>query len=298
MNNWENVGYSDLIRNFFARKPKEVDGVANTSAIYYRQWMLKKIFSRFEILNAPANWEMDYFWEHLFLDGYIAVTDTELGVLPLQCGITGINVFNHPTEVQIANPILGSLHRTIGEDCEIIKCQYDFHGINWLLDRYSALLAMCDSSISVNLLNTKATFIFGASSKAQAETYKKMYDDITMGKPAVFVKEDLVGDNPFYTIPAKQNYIADDVQLLKRKIINEFLTDIGINNSNLDKRERLTDDEVNANNEEVIANIQNWIDNINEGLEKVNFMFGYDLKLKVREYGNKEGEADEFTEYD
>lgn len=48
---WKLAGYDDLARNFFATKPKEVDGIANTSASYYRQWMLKKIFSRFEFFK-------------------------------------------------------------------------------------------------------------------------------------------------------------------------------------------------------------------------------------------------------
>jgi len=83
------------------------------------------------------------------------------------------------------------------------------------------------------------------------------------------------------------------VQLLKRKIINEFLTEIGINNSNLDKRERLTDDEVNANDQEVIANIQCWIDNINEGIAKINQMFGLNLRFAVRDFGGREAKENE-----
>ena len=98
-------------------------------------------------------------------------------------------------------------------------------------------------------------------------------------------------------MPAKQNFIADDVQLLKRKILNEFLTDIGINNTNLDKRERLTNDEVNANNDEVLANIYHWYDNISDGISKVNDMFGLNLTLSIRDYGRKEA-VDEFTKPD
>jgi hypothetical protein len=86
-------------------------------------------------------------------------------------------------------------------------------------------------------------------------------------------------------MPAKENFIAEDVQILKRKLINEFLTEIGINNTNQDKRERLTDDEVNANNDEVLANIQHWYDNLSEGIDKANKMFNLGLSVKVREFG-------------
>ena len=76
------VPFSDLLNNFFARKPKDVDGVANTSNLYYREYLLKKILSRFEFSGLPEFWDVDYFLEVLFLDGKICITDTGLGVIP------------------------------------------------------------------------------------------------------------------------------------------------------------------------------------------------------------------------
>lgn len=292
----KNIPFDDLLRNFFARKPKDVDGVANTSSIYYRNKLFRLFLQRYVIENMPKTWEFDYFNEHLFLDGVIGVTDTTAGILALKCGLTGIGIFEQPTKTIYANPVLGNFERTIGEDCEIIRLQYNYQGIGWILDRYATLLAMCDSSIAVNLMNTKVSWVFGATDKTQAETFKAIYDDITQGKPAVFTSNQNVGNlkEQMFVMPAKQNFIADDVQLLKRKILNEFLTDIGINNTNLDKRERLTDDEVNANNDEVLANIYHWYDNINDGITKVNNMFGLSLKCTIRDYGRKEA-VDEFT---
>lgn len=296
MNNakWEYVGYEDLASNFFAAKPKEVDAIANTSAQYYRQWMLKKIFSRFEILNVPDNWEMDYLLENIFINGFVCICDTTMGVIPLNCGVTGINVFNHPTECMINNPILGSFTKKIDDDCILVKLQYNFKGCTTMLDRYAALLAMCDSSVAVNLMNSKVAFIGLASSKAQSESMKKMYDDISCGKPAVYVKGDNINSESFFFNNVKQNFIADDVQLLKRKIINEFLSDIGINNTNLDKRERLTDDEVDANNEEVLFSITHWYENLKEGFTKVNKMFNLNIEIKIKDLSG--GVKDELAE--
>ena len=295
----KDVPFSDLERNYFARRPKDVDGIANSSAIYYRAKLFRLLIQRFLFEGMPKTWEYDYFLTHLFLDGSICVTDTSAGILPLKCGLTGIGIFEQPTEVIIANPVLGNFRRIIGEDCEVIKLQYDYRGVSQILDRYSALLAMCDSSVAVNLMNTKVTWVFGATSKTQAETFKAIYDDITLGKAATFTSNDNIGNlkENMFVMPAKQNFIADDVQLLKRKILNEFLTDIGINNTNLDKRERLTDDEVNANNDEVLANISHWYDNISDGIQRVNKRYNLSLSVKIREYGREviENEFSEFT---
>lgn len=297
MNNWmhgKSIPFQDLLNQFFARKPKDVDGVANTSAMYYRMKLLKLILQRFDFEGLPETWDSDYFLEHLFLDGVICITDTSAGVLALKTGVTGIGIFDQPTECIIVNPVLGQMRRTINEDCVLVKIQLDYQGVGWILNRYSTMLAMCDSSIAVNLLNTKATFVFGATSKAQAETFKAIFDKISMGEPAVFTSENnttLIKEQMF-TMPAKENFIADDVQLLKRKIINEFLTDIGISNANTDKRERLVTDEVNANNDEIVANIQHWYDNINEGLNKANELFGLNLSCKIRKYEGSTINAD------
>ena len=279
------VPFQDLLNNFFARKPKDVDGVANTSNLYYRDYLLKKILSRFEFGNLPTYWDMDYFLEVLFLDGKVCITDTGVGVIPLKCGVTGIGVFEQPTECIIANPVLGNLRRTIDVDCTLIKLQYNYAGLGWMINRYSTLLAMCDSGIAVNLMNSKAAYVFKAASKAQSETIKKMYDNITMGQPAVFIGEGALDDSNVFKLPVKENFVADDIQLLKKKIVNEFLTEIGINNTNTDKRERLTDDEVNANNDEVYANIQHYYDNIKDGIDRANRMFNLGLTFKVRDFG-------------
>lgn len=291
------IPFQDLVHQFFARKPKDVDGVANTSNLYYRDYLLKKILSRFEFGGLPSYWDMDYFLEVLFLEGKICITDTAAGILPLRCGTTGIGIFEQPTECIIANPVLGSFRRTIDVDCALIRLQYNYQGLGWMINRYSTLLAMCDSGIAVNLMNSKAAYVFKASSKAQAETIKKMYDEITCGNPAVFVGENgALNSENVYNLPVKENFVADDIQLLKRKILNEFLTEIGINNANLDKRERLTDDEVNANNDEVYANIQHWYDNLSDGIDKANKLFNLGLSVKVREFGGiKDVDTSELT---
>lgn len=293
MSNTELIGYDDLKRQFFAERPRDVDGVANASAEYYRLYLLRKIFSIFEFSGIPDNWDYDYFLERIFLDGKVCVTDTEIGVIPLQCGIYGQNVFLHPTECIIANPVLGEFHRTIGEECALIKLQYNYMGVFPILNRYSTLLAMCDSSLAVTLMNSKVSFIGLCDSKAQSQTMKKMYDEISCGNPAVFVNENAVNPAKFFFNNVKQNFVGEEIQTVKRSIINEFLTEIGINNANTDKRERLNADEVNANNSEIGCNVQHWIDNLREGLKEVKRLYGIDITVKRRKW---EGGQNELTE--
>lgn len=280
----------DMLRDYFTTNPKKVDP-ASTTYMYYVDTLFRKAQSVYKFNGMPENWDYDYFTTTLLADGIIAITDTAMGVLPLKCGVSGINVFNHPNRIIIANPILGNLEREIDSDGVLVKMNYNYRSpIMPIVYKYADMLAACDGSIAVNLQNSKVAFIGFCTSKQQAQSMKLMYDEISKGSPAVFVKGDQINAEQIYYNHVKENFIAGEVQILKRKIMSEFLTEIGINNANTDKKERLITDEANANNNEIQLNAGYWLDNIKEGLEKANDMFGLDLSVELKNtYNTEEG---------
>lgn len=287
------VGLDDLRRKFFQSSPKDVEAQINTSAIFYKERMLRKIFELFSF-TVPEEWDLDYFRQHLFLDGYVGVTDTAMGILALKCAASGYNVFERPTKLIFANPVLGNFDRTIGMDCEVIRLQYNWLGIASILDKYAYLLAMCDSAVSVNLMNSKVAFIATAEGKAAAETIKTAYQQISEGNPFVCMSKDSVDSISWELLNVKNTFIGNDVSLLKQTIWNEFLTEIGIPNFNREKRERMITDEVNANNAETAFSMSHWLEEIRAGMDRANKMFGLDLRVEVNpilEGGENNGDS-------
>lgn len=280
----------DMLRDYFTTNPKKVDPASSTY-MYYVDSLFRKAQSVYKFNGMPENWDYDYFTTVLLGDGIIAITDTAMGVLPLKCGVSGINVFNHPNRIIIANPILGNLEREIDSDGVLVKMNYNYRSpIMPIVYKYATMLADCDGSIAVNLQNSKVAFIGFCTSKQQAQSMRLMYDEISNGSPAVFVKGDQINAEQIYYNHVKENFIAGEVQILKRKIMSEFLTEIGINNANTDKKERLITDEANANNNEIQLNAGYWLDNIKEGLDKANEMFGLDLSVELKNtYNTEEG---------
>lgn len=287
------VGLDDLRRKFFQSSPKDVEAQINISTIFYKERMLRKIFELFSF-TVPEEWDLDYFRQHLFLDGYVGVADTAMGVLALKCAASGYNVFERPTKLIFANPVLGNFDRIIGTDCEVIRLQYNWLGIVPILDKYAYLLAMCDSAVSVNLMNSKVAFIATAEGKAAAETIKTAYQQISEGNPFVCMSKDSVDSISWELLNVKNTFIGNDVSLLKQTIWNEFLTEIGIPNFNRDKRERMITDEVNANNTETAFSMSHWLETIRAGMDKANKMFGLDLRVEVNpilEGGGNNGDS-------
>lgn len=282
---------NDTLRDYFSMQPKKVD--PNSAAFsYYCRALFRKAMSIYEFKGIPDGWDLDYMLSKLLARGFITITDTKAGVIPLECGISGINVFNHPTTVIVANPVLGNFERTIGEDCALVKIAYDYRGILDIIYRYAYMLAECDCSISVNLMNSKVAFIGLVESKQTANSMKAMYDEISKGSPAVFVKGTQINQDTILYNHVKENFVASDIQLLKRKIMSEFLTEIGVNNANTDKRERLTDNEVEANDSEIQLNAGYWLDNIREGFEVANKLYELNLSIDLKNTFNTEGDID------
>lgn len=277
---YNQLGYQDLVREFYKDEPKDVDGVFNTSSMYYRRKLYKLVYSMFK-MGMPKEWNRKYFYQVLFQEGMIGITDTELGVIPLRVAYTGMDVWDMPTTMMFANHILGNFEKTIDVNGVLITMDSDFGSMEPVVQKYATLLAMCDSSIAVNLLNSKVAFIGLADSKVAAESLRKIYDQLSAGNPAVFMKRS--DEVEFYFNNVSNTFVADKIQLLKRTFINEFLTDIGINNINSDKKERQITDEVNANNMELEAMITDMYDNIKEGFDKANAMFpGLNLSIEWR----------------
>lgn len=279
----------DLISQHLAVSPKSVEGLNNSSYMFYYRQLFLKLFSVFDFHNFPSSWNIDYFRNTLFLNGYIGVFDTSAGVLPLLCGYSGINVYNFPTKINTANPVLGNISGELGVNAELIYFNFvsgAFLSASPLITRYASLLASCDGSVATNLINSRVSQLFFADSDAELKTYQRIYDDISQGKPAVFLKKpnrDFEVELKNDYINVKNSYIANDILITKRTIMNDFLTEIGINNYNVQKRERLITDEVNANNTETQCVVSLWVDTINKCFERVNNLFGLNVSVKLKD---------------
>lgn len=277
MSKKESQSFRDLVAGFFNHNPKSVNDMTNNSFFYYQFQLMTKLKSVLTIDGYPKNWNIDNMWDVILKNGYIPIVSTDLGTLALEGGFYGQNMYYMPTNVIVNNPVLGNIDRVIGEDGELLYINYEyntFQGVMSLINRYAVLLANIDCSINVSLMNSRVAHVFEASSDAEVKTLEKMYDDVSKGNPAVFLKKgtrSLPSSNENSSfLNVKNTYIGNDLLLTKKSIMNEFLTEIGINNANTDKRERLNSDEVNANNTEVRCTIMRYIDSLNECAKKIN----------------------------
>lgn len=280
------------LQEAFGTKPTDVSGIENIASAYYFQYLLRLTKGIFEI-TAPDYWDTDFILDTLLLNGCFGIFEHNSLPLAMNCQPYGINMYYKPTSFNIANPVLGNFSKTIGVDGAIIYLEEqpisaDYRTIRSLLNLYSYKLAACDKCLDQSLMNSGVTAIFSASSKKAAESYRAMYDEISQGKPAVFVDEELglgtANSRSLQYTPAKDNFVCDKVQIEKRAIIEEFLTAIGVNNANTSKRERLNGDEVNSNNDECYIATAVWKRNLSETIASAHKLFpSLNFNITIRE---------------
>lgn len=257
-------------------------------AAFFRRYLLQKVMSVWK-WKTPEHWDQNYMLYSLFTLGFFAVINTDkYGVIPQHGTLGGYTVQYTPRYCVIANPLLKGITRpTIGVDCTLVHLQPDYGSIMDVVNYYADLMALCASGVSVNLLNSKLSYVFTATSKAAAESFKKMADKIASGEPAVVFDKSLLREDGSPSWQAfNQNlantYIADRILSDMRKIEAMFDTEIGIPNANTDKRERLISDEVNANNVETASRVDMWLEQVQKSCKQAEDMFGIELKCDWR----------------
>ena len=274
-------------------KPSTVHSQENATTWYFRRYLIQKILSVFEFEGIPETWDKDYFLYGLFLGGFVGIVETDkFGVIPqagnFNCSLAGVNVFYRPTYLVITNHLLrGVLQPRIGVECELIKMQPDYGSCWDIVTYYADLLSLATESLAVNIVNSKLAYVFACDNKTVAESFKKMYDKLNEGNPAVFADSKLFDESgePLWTTfqnNLKQNYVAGDMLDDMLKIDARFCTEIGIPNVNMAKASGVTDNEVEANNIDTKSKVSLWLETIREGLDKVNEMFDLNLSVKLR----------------
>ena len=292
----ENYNYINMYNSSFS-----------PSTVHVKNTRLQKFFKRYLFQKAvgvfkwtlPKTWNPFYFKYVLFAWGFIGVVETnKFGVICQAGAPYGYDIYYQPTNLIITNPLLrGSLNPRIGQECSVIKLQPDWGGIMDLVDYYADMMALAAETFGVNMMNSHLSYIFPADKQNIAESFKKMFDRVSSGEPAVVIdkalfKEDgSVSWEPF-TQNIGQNYIADRVISDLRKLEAEFDTKIGIPNANTDKRERLITSEVEANNTETEILVDSWLENLQQGIDQTKELFGLtDLSVQLR-YPTPEGGTD------
>ena len=279
-----------MLQDYFNIQPSQVKGRHNIGVEYYKRLLYTKLYAKFNF-KLPEEWDLNWFRFWLFHFGSIGIVYTsKFGWICYPYGVGQRNLYWNPLVITVATPYTNKINNgLIGYNAEIIKCFDDYFGFDDIINHYAEKLAQVDKDININLMNSNVAVAISVADKKEAELMKEVYSEATEGNPFVPYranKGSKVSNEPLEPLfgDVKGNYIVNDLLDAKRTIMNEFLTDIGINNANTDKKERLITDEVAANNGETKALINVVYDNIKAGVESINRIAGLNIQVTLNDY--------------
>ena len=150
-----------------------------------------------------------------------------------------------------------------------------------MVQLYARRLYELERTIDVNVKAQKTPVLITGEDKEML-TLKNLYKDYDGNTPVIFADKSLRPDS-LKVLKTDAPYIGDRLYVLKTQLFNECLTYLGISNVNIQKRERLLNDEVNRNMGGTIASRYSRLEMRQRACEEINKMFGLDVWVEYKE---------------
>lgn len=237
--------------------------------------------NRFTWKNLPEGLTSRKMEEMLVENGKVFFYRNDEGVLVcLPCFGTGYyNIYNEP----LSYNVIGNKYNDVVDTEKGVVIRNNARETN---DRDDIMLFAerineVELTMDLNLDGQKTPYIILCDEKERL-TFKNIIKQVRKYKRAIFGTKNLSINN-ITTLDTKSEYLLDKLQMHKKELMNELLTFLGINNNDVQKRERVVVDEVNANNEFILVNIDHMYDERKRAVDEINEKFGLNIIIEKRE---------------
>lgn len=144
---------------------------------------------------------------------------------------------------------------------------------------YAELLTETEICKFVNREQQKRTKAI-VTSPEHEDTVRQVIAQQKDGQPYVLATQDFAEITKTGTLDLSSKIILKELDDEKNAIYSEYLTMLGYNNINIDKKAQLTEGEAYSNSEHILAMRNDALTCRREGIEKVNRMFGTNIEVE------------------
>lgn len=150
--------------------------------------------------------------------------------------------------------------------------------IQFIAIQYAETLMKIYKAMRTNLSSTRTPMVINVT-KIQQRQIEKMLRDLDEDAHFLFVESDGIRLQPVTSLSTQPTFYVDRLQSAYMTEFNNYLTAIGVNNSNIEKKERVNTQEVAANNVVNETQSSGYIKELEIGFDKVNEFFGTNIKV-------------------
>ena len=195
------------------------------------------------------------------------------------------NVYYEPTVANIANPCCPDIpmNLEIGKDCCVMWNDSFKQGLLPIIQKYAFLMVESDISILDAEYNLRIQSLIQASDDRTRASAEEWLRQVIAGKPGIIAGKSLDPETALATKPfatgGQTNAMSQLIEM-HQYLKASFLNEIGLNANYNMKRERINSAETELNNDGLLPLVDDMLREREDALEKVNAMFGTDIKVE------------------
>lgn len=211
--------------------------------------------------------------------------DPNVGWIITKCNDAGtLNFYDEPTKllpVATNADALDIKTREPGHDCVLIYNNDYAYPTARTVMMYAARLTEMQRTIDINIHAQKTPVLIKASDKTRLSA-KQVYAKWSGFEPLIITDKNISDGVEMEVLSIAAPIVFDKLSIEKNKLWNECMTFLGINNANMDKRERLVDDEVQANNEQIGYSAEVMLKSRQRAAEAMSKLCGSEITVELR----------------
>ena len=256
---------------------------------FYRLSLIAR--SVFKWSNLPNHINEKWIEKFLFNTGScLFFKDDKRGFMVAKCNMSGkINAYDEPTRLTPYGIDYTGKSLVNGESCILIdNNDLRIPTIN-TIELYAYRLAELSRTIDINISAQKTPLIVVCNDR-QRLTLTNIIKQAKDNELVIYGDKnaDIEG---IKVLKTDAPIVFTHLQLQKHETWNEIMTILGVNNANMDKRERLVTDEVHANNEQIQISADVMLKSRQEACKRINELFKLDISVELRNDINFDSEG-------
>ena len=261
--------------------------------LFLNRYFLNRFLSMFKYDGLPEVMNVDgqaqklpqkYIELYLMTNGMVGFTKDDNGDLTAIYGNLGgdPNVYYRPKRFIWANPYIQKVRQNefeIGKDVEIIFNDSLMCGLMPLLNKYTSLMVENYLTAKIELISLRAMSGLTAPDDRSRVSAEKFVSDLIDGKISVMADSNFLDGIKALTLRNSQTNnitsIIEMQQYLKAGLYNE----LGLNANWNAKRESISANENQLNDDQLTPLIDNMLTERKEGVERVNKLYGTNISV-------------------
>lgn len=246
-------------------------------------YMLNRTQSMFKYKNLPETIPSRNLEIMLQLNGNVFFTKVEGEYYVFTGGLGGEpDVYYEPTLYTVANQALNfSKSLKIDEDGILIRSDAYGVGLLPMMQKYAALMVENEFTLRIADINSRIPFILSAANDRTEKSASLFLQRVVNGELGIISENNFLEDLKVNTVGADQSQRMTDLIEYQQYLKAAWFNDLGINANYNMKREAISPDEAQLNDDALLPLIDDMLEERKRGLKKVNEMYGLDIEVDL-----------------